>query len=183
MGKDKYLGGVLQPRTNAVYCVPGNARKVLKIADGGAPSYLDVPKEYEAEFSQQFKWLRGATVDEWSYGIPSWADRLLCVSEKDEIMLRKIEWHDEDCTKEGTTWKWHGGVVTKKKHVIGVPCNANCVLKIDYETGKVTTFGDTKLISRELSKWYGGILGEDDCVYCMPQQADCVLKICPNTEQ
>jgi hypothetical protein len=109
-------------------------------------------------------------------------------------------------------FQWHGGVISRVNGAIyGFPAHADSVLKIQPETGEVSTIGDCRLEGfrcgclrfghggrlhggtllnttppcpdRCRYKWLGGIIDPvSQCIYCIPSNADCVLKIDPHTD-
>ncbi|CAK9117267.1 unnamed protein product [Durusdinium trenchii] len=78
--------------------------------------------------------------------------------------------------------KWHGGVYCPQdQSIYGIPCNAECVLKIS--KGSVTTFAHDSPVLKGRCKWYGGLLGCDGCIYGIPNCAPSVLKIDPHSQE
>jgi hypothetical protein len=66
--------------------------------------------------------------------------------------------------------------------IYGFPAHADAVLKIQPETGEVTTIGDCHLEGFQY-KWLGGAIDPvSQCIYCIPSNANCVLKIDPRTD-
>ena len=169
VGKEKYLGGVLDPVSGNIFAIPGNAERVLRISPDTGECKLVGPV-----LKGKFKWLRGVLGDDGCiYGIPCWADNVL-----------KIDPATDEVTTFGDglgtePWKWHGGVA-QNGAIYGIPANATAVIKIVPRTGQVSIIGGPFPGD---GKWYGGLLGFDGAIYGVPTCADCVLKIDPDTDE
>lgn len=72
--------------------------------------------------------------------------------------------------------------------IIGLPCWSDSILKINTETSKVTTFGDSYLSNLPLKpsqsrwNWHGGQLSSNGYIYGVPANAERVLKVHPHNE-
>ena len=74
--------------------------------------------------------------------------------------------------------KWLGGELGDDGCIYGCPGNAESVLKIDPNTGAVSTFGGP-LPGKY--KWLRGLRAGDGSIYCVPSWATSVLRITPST--
>ena len=79
-------------------------------------------------------------------------------------------------------YKWHGCVVGSDGAIIGIPCNADCVLRVDPADDSVTLHGKGVVkTGRHRSdgkyKFLGGVLGGDGKTYCIPSDSDYVLRV------
>jgi len=82
-------------------------------------------------------------------------------------------------------YKWLRSVQTSEGIVYGLPCHADSVLRIDTNTGDITTFGSESFDTEigRLWKYHGGSISpHDGCIYCIPQSAERVLKIDPRSD-
>jgi hypothetical protein len=96
----------------------------------------------------------------------------------------------------GGKYKWLRGIVIGNI-IYGLPCHADCVLRIDSSTDEVSVidipyekYFDDKGEELEAHqerhrgwKYHGGSISpHDGCIYAIPQSAKCVLRIDPKTE-
>ncbi|CAK9117263.1 unnamed protein product [Durusdinium trenchii] len=169
MGRDKWLGGELG-QDGCVYGIPGSASRVLKITPSTREVELCGP-----EMTGKFKWLRGISLDGCIYGVPTNSAQVLqitCATGQVDLIGEVFK----------GDWKWHGGVYCPQdQSIYGIPCNAECVLKIS--KGSVTTFAHDSPVLKGRCKWYGGLLGCDGCIYGIPNCAPSVLKIDPHSQE
>ena len=76
--------------------------------------------------------------------------------------------------------KWLGGVLGADGCVYGVPGHARQVLKLEPNTGTVTTIGGP---FNGKYKWLRGVAAADGAIYCIPCHAETVLRIdCTTSE-
>ena len=93
-------------------------------------------------------------------------------------------------------YKWLRGIVIGDI-IYGLPCHADCVLRIDSSKDEVTVIdipyekyfdseGENSSAHQERHrgwKYHGGSVSpHDGCIYAIPQSAKCVLRIDPETE-
>lgn len=113
------------------------------------------------------------------YAIPGCAKRVLKINpESDSITMigPSFEGH----------FKWLRSVQTSRGIIYGLPCHADCILRIDTHSGDVSTIAcnlvDT-CVGRTW-KYHGGAISPiDGCIYCVPTCADHILKIDPSTDE
>ena len=82
--------------------------------------------------------------------------------------------------RAGGEWEWHGAAIGNDGNIYAIPSNADSVLKVEVETGKVSYIGS---LPRGGNKWYGGIKGPDGAIYGIPYTANAVLKIVPEVNR
>lgn len=175
-GDWKWHGGNLGNDGN-IYGIPANATSVLKID----PRTKEVTT-FGGPFEGRQKWYGGLKSTNGSiYGIPQNARGVL-----------KITPETGECKIIGDLgeggWKFHGGLVAGDGSLIfGIPCNADCVLKIDTKTDTLTTFGHGLKSGRHRSddkyKYLGGGVAADGKVYFFPSDAERVLCVDPETDE
>ena len=127
------------------------------------------------------KWLGGELgADGMIYGVSGSAKSILRVNpENDEVTLVGHNVKGVPCSQKRGQFKWLRGARMESGDTIGVPSNADCILRIS-ATGDVSTFGDRDLLSG-FWKWHGGILAPNGSLYACPCNSDRVLKIAPDT--
>lgn len=99
----------------------------------------------------------------------------------------------------GGKYKWLRGIVIGDI-IYGLPCHADCVLRIDSATDEVSVidipyekyFDSVKGEGQESAahqerhrgwKYHGGAISpHDGCIYAIPQSAQCVLRVDPRSE-
>lgn len=113
------------------------------------------------------------------YAIPGCAKRVL-----------KINPESDDITLIGPSFeggfKWLRSVQTSRGIIYGLPCHADCILRIDTYSGQITTIGHNLVDSCVGRPWKyhgGAICPIDGCIYCVPTCADRILKIDPETDE
>lgn len=172
-----YHGGNLAA-DGFVYAIPANATRVMKIDPRN-----DTIEFIGPEFPGNQKWFGGTMgSDGCIYGISQNADGVL-----------KIDPVTQACTilGEGTLgdgmWKYHGGIaVNGGKRIIGYPNNADCILVVDVEEGRVYTVGDDTILKSgrhripqdRRYKYLGGSCTMDGKhTFLFPCDAERILKI------
>jgi hypothetical protein len=179
-------GAALNRNATAIYCIPSNAKQVLKVdLVSLATSYLDVPapKSDNGNELLQYsnKWYGGILGnDNAIYGMPYAAGSVLRIDANDDSvsLLGEFGWNK---------YNWHGGVKAPSNGAIyAFPAHSETVLRIDTSEGMDDESRLTKLpihrapydvhpITRY--KWLGGSLGADGNVYGMPSDASSVLRV------
>ena len=178
-----YHGGNLASN-GWIYCIPANARRVVKLNP-----VTDEVEVIGSEYLGAQKWYGGIIGSNGCiYGIPHNATTVLKIDPTtDEITLL-----------EGTTeplptgkWKWHGGLAAGDK-IIGFPNNSDQVLMVDCRKSTVYTIGDSNILKSGRHrvpqdgryKYLGGALtGDNRCAYLFPCDAERVLRIDCHTEK
>ena len=135
-----YHGAAMNTNSTAIYCIPSNARNVLKLdLETLTTSYLDIPpppsqqqdqqlqqqKEHEKLLQYSNKWYGGILGDDnCIYGIPYAAGSILCIdANTDQVsLLGNFGWNK---------YNFHGGVKSKLGSIYAFPAHADTVLKID----------------------------------------------------
>lgn len=169
-GREKYLGGELADN-GMIYCIPGHARRVLKI-----DPLTDTVTAIGQSFVGDFKWLRSVKMPKTGIiiGIPCHADALLRIDPATDS-VSTITWDETECACD-TLWKWHGGNISPHDGCMYcIPQRAERVMRFDPTTETVSFVGPP-LVGR--NKWYGGLVAPcDGCIYGIPQNATGVLRI------
>lgn len=174
----------------AIYCIPSNVERVLKI-----DILTDKLTEIGPVFTEgQNKWYGGIRgKDGCIYGVPYTASGVLRIdpSTDNVQVLGKFPIGG---------WKWHGGLMCPLNGVIyAFPAHANTVLCVDTNPkppcGRAGQFDDeewrisTIPIHKHSNdndpddlryKWLGGAYGADGCIYGMPSDASSILRIDPH---
>lgn len=183
-GKYKYLGGVVSGRDGSVYCVPGDADRVLKIVprvvssspegpageDAGPElkligrSFAAVGNEQQRALASnmvQNKWQNGFYASDGRiYAIPLKAERVLCVDPELE------ETDPERC------------VTTVP--ILGPTTPAADDARDTAGAGHEQISASELLAARTgFNKWEGGVMGLDGTMYCMPLNCRYTLKVTP----
>ena len=192
---DSYMGGqtwqwhgaALNADKTAIYCIPSNAKQVLKVdLQTFTTSFIDinVPDEY-TDFSLDLtnKWYGGILGhDNAVYGVPYRAGSVLRIdAETDTATLVGPDFGSNK-------WNWHGGIEANGS-IYAFPAHANTVLKIDTtpaSRGQNCTLLDIPRAPTDTVqnyKWLGGSKGIDGNVYGMPCDASSILKINVETDQ
>jgi hypothetical protein len=195
-----YHGAAMNTNSTAIYCIPSNARHVLKLdLETLTTSYLDIPppslhhqqdqpqqqqqEEHEKLLQYSNKWYGGILGDDnCIYGIPYAAGSILCINANtDQVsLLGNFGWNK---------YNFHGGVKSRKGSIYAFPAHADTVLKIDTaargqdhdENDKISLLPihrapyDHDTVTRY--KWLGGCIGQDDNIYGMASDASSVLHI------
>jgi len=129
-GKYKYLGGVLGS-DGCIYCMPGDADRVLKIIPGmqpgGEPDVCVIGKSFEDERKCQNKWQNGFEgQDGCIYGIPLKGESVLQI----DIATQQVSSIQPKAGPLTGNNKWEGGVVGNDGCMYCMPLNSKVVLKI-----------------------------------------------------
>ena len=183
-------GAAMNNNSTAIYCVPSNAERILKIdLLGKATSYIDITpqagvalEEHAMLLGRTNKFYGGILGDDNAvYGMPYAAGSVLrvdCNTDRADL-IGDFGWGE---------YNFHGGV--KAGHCIyAFPAHSDHVLKIN--TKMACEGGDDwsrlSLLPIERApydddpvsryKWLGGSMGADGNIYGMPSDASSVLKI------
>ena len=174
------------PTGPAIYAIPSNAEKVLKVDLSSSPPLVS---EIGPSFQGQNKWYGGILgADGCIYGIPYVASGILRIDPRNDTVQALGDFDGP--------YKWHGGLLAKATGVIyAFPAHSNEVLTIDTNPNidsmdqslQVSTIPiqrhDEDTDSATLQyKWLGGSYGADDCIYGMPCDATSILRIDPMTK-
>jgi hypothetical protein len=179
--------GINQEKT-AIYCIPSNAKHVLKVDIATKTTSLIPVAGYNPAAYPNFsidstnKWYGGIVgKDNCVYGIPYGTCAVL-----------KIECATDTASLVGpdygsTKYNWHGGVQVNGK-IYAHPSHAATVLVIDTNPGSSSAVGqvcselpieraayDTD--PRQNYKWLGGSVGLDGNIYCPACDTSSILKI------
>jgi len=182
------------PYGSAIYCVPSNAKRVLKVSLEN-----DAVEEIGPTLQKglQNKWYGGIVGrDGCIYGMPYTATGVLQIDPRTDT-VRILGNYPEG------GYKWHGGLLAHSTGVIyAFPAHSNEVLYVDTNTKECSNSGlenddqswrvSTIPIQRNEEdsdphdlryKWLGGSYGADGCIYGMPSDATSILRIDPLTNQ
>ena len=184
----QWHGAGINKEQTAIYCIPSNARKVLKVdVATKTTSFIDI--DYDEAKYPEFtldctnKWYGGIIGDDNAiYGIPYNAAGVLRIDSKTDSA--KIIGPNYGCGR----YYWHGGIKSNGK-IFAHPSHAETVLVID-----TTKDVDEGIISeltihraeydkdtRTNYKWLGGSIGADGNIYCPACDSSAILKINPKT--
>lgn len=181
--------GINQEKT-AIYCIPSNAKHVLKVDLVSKTTSLIAIDGYNRDNYPNFsietsnKWYGGIVgKDNCIYGIPYRTCAIL-----------KIDCQRDTATIVGpdhgnTKFQWHGGIQVNGK-IYAHPSHADTVLVIDtnpdnrrvcYQLPIQKASYDKDM--RQNYKWLGGCVGADGNIYCPACDTSAVLKIDVTTEE
>ena len=182
----QWHGAALNADKSAIYCIPSNAREVLKLdLETFTTSFIniDVPEHYK-DFQLEL-------TNKWYGGILGWDNAVYGIPYRTGSLLR-IDCETDTASLVGpdygsNLWNFHGGIQANGA-IYAFPSHADAVLKIDTtepSRGQNCTLlpihradGDT--VRRY--KWLGGSKGLDGNIYGMPCDASSVLKIDVHTD-
>ena len=184
----QWHGASMNKEQTAIYCIPSNAKKVLKLdLTTKTTTFIDIeiPEGYpNFSIDHSNKWYGGIPGDDNAvYGMPY---RTCAVLRIDcETDTASLVGPDHGCT----LFNWHGGLKSNGS-IYAFPSHADTVLKIDTtpeSKGQTCTLLDIHRAAYDKDttkryKWLGGSYGEDGCIYAMPADASSILKIDPRTD-
>ena len=177
-GQSLYLGGA-QGLDGHVYCIPGNATRVLCI-----DTLTDRVYPIGPVIAGKFKWLRGIRVAHIIYGLPCHSPTVLRIdTQTQQVTFLDIPYEtfytakDEAHQQRNMEWKYHGGSFSDTC-IYCIPQSASHVLRIDTTTDVCSFLPSAPLVGRY--KWYGGVVGKDGAIYGIPHNAASVLRIHQN---
>ena len=121
------------------------------------------------------------------YAMPSHSSTVLHIDPTAKSRPTKVRRIRPTEPFDETKFKWLRAVrAPDSSTIIGLPCWANSILKIDTSTNSVTTFGAAALESLLASppsstrwNWHGGQVSVNGYVYAVPANAERVLKVHP----
>jgi hypothetical protein len=162
----KWLRGA-RGRDGAIYGVPSNANKVLRITP-----QTGVCEAIGGPWVGHWKWHGGVMGPDGNiYGIPCNAEQVL-----------KIDTVTGECSLFGGPYpgqlKWYGGLLGCDGCIYAIANCAEQVLKIDPVRQTTELIGQ---LPPDKYKWHGGAIGSDKCIYGFPSHFGRVLKIDPRT--
>jgi hypothetical protein len=187
----QWHGAGINHEKTAIYCIPSNARHVLKVDIATKTTSLIDVNGYDAICYPNFsietsnKWYGGIVgKDNCVYGVPYRTCAVL-----------KIDCATDTATLVGpdygtTKYNWHGGVQVNGK-IYAHPSHANTVLVINTNPGTARSSVCTELPivrapydtdPRQNYKWLGGSVGRDGNIYCPACDTSSVLKIDVTTD-
>ncbi|KAI2494934.1 hypothetical protein MHU86_19579 [Fragilaria crotonensis] len=209
-GQSLYLGGE-EGLDGNIYCIPGNANRVLCIdprtdrvypighvsttaaAAAEVASQRLIPKQQEQQQKPQlllgkFKWLRGIRVEHIIYGLPCHSPTVLRIDTRSQqVTLLEIPYESfysghANIAHEQRNMEW-------KYHGGSYSRDEGCIYAIPqsaWHVLRIDTHTDTcTLVPSEpllgRYKWYGGVVGKDGAIYGIPHNAASVLRIQNNT--
>ena len=186
----QWHGAALNKEQTAIYSIPSNAKKVLKVdLNTHSTSFIDidVPEGQYPNFSfdHSNKWYGGILgADNAVYGMPYRTCAVLRIDTENDTA--SLVGPDHGCK----LFNWHGGL-KKDGQIYAFPSHADTVLKIDTTAASKGQHCTKLPIQRapydkdttKNYKWLGGSMGEDGCIYSMPADASSILKIDPATDE
>jgi hypothetical protein len=179
----QWHGAGINMEQTAIYCIPSNAKQVLKVdVINKTSSFIDI--EYDQDTYPDFslnctnKWYGGIVGDDNAiYGIPYRAAGVL-----------RIDSNTDTATIIGPNYGvgkyfWHGGIKRLGK-IYAHPSHADTVLVIDTRENKRGVISELSIHRAEYDKdkrqnykWLGGVLGADGNIYCPACDTSSILKI------
>lgn len=182
----QWHGAALNANTTAIYCIPSNAKEVLKVSlETFTTSFIEinVPDQY-TDFSLDLtnKWYGGILGhDNAVYGIPYRTGSVLRID--CDTDTASLVGPDFGCN----LWNWHGGIQANGA-IYAFPSHADKVLKID--TTEPSRGQNCTLLPIHRApddtvqnyKWLGGAQGLNGNIYGMPCDASSILKIDVETD-
>lgn len=184
----QWHGASLNNEKTAIYSIPSNAHKVLKVdLTTHSTSFIDIhiPERYkDFSFDHTNKWYGGILGDDNAvYGMPYRTCSLLRIDTETDTAA--IVGPDHGCT----LFNWHGGLKMNGM-IYAFPSHADRVLKIDTtlaSKGENCTLLDIHRADYDTDKtknykWLGGSVGADGNIYAMPADTSSVLKIDTKTD-
>jgi hypothetical protein len=184
----QWHGASLNNEKTAIYAIPSNAQKVLKVdLKTHTTSFIDieVPEKFtNFNIEHTNKWYGGILGDDNAvYGMPYRTCSLLRIDTSTDTA--SLVGPDHGCQ----LYNWHGGL-KRNGMIYAFPSHADTVLKID--TTEASKGQNCTLLEihraaydNDLAKnykWLGGSIGEDGHIYAMPADASTVLKINVTTD-
>jgi hypothetical protein len=179
----QWHGASLNREKTAIYSIPSNAHKVLKVdLLTHTTSFIDIniPEQYtDFSFDHSNKWYGGILGDDNAvYGMPYRTCSLLRIDT--ETDTAKIVGPDHGVK----LFNWHGGL-KRNGMIYAFPSHSDKVLKIDTSMeskGEKSTLLDIHRASYDIDetknyKWLGGSIGADGNIYAMPADHSSILKI------
>ncbi|GKY95392.1 hypothetical protein MPSEU_000500800 [Mayamaea pseudoterrestris] len=181
----QWHGAGLNQEKTAIYCIPSNAKQVLKV-DLMTKSTSLIPIQYDKQKYPDFtlqssnKWYGGIFgVDNCVYGIPYRSCAVL-----------RIDCNNDSASLVGPDYgvakfNWHGGIQVNGK-IYAHPSHANTVLVIDTHTDATDENRCSEMPIRRAEyetgernqyKWLGGNVGVDGNIYCPACDTSSVLVI------
>lgn len=181
----QWHGAGINHEKTAIFCIPSNAKQVLKVDLIRKTTSLIAVTGYEPAAYPNFsidttnKWYGGIVgLDNCVYGIPY----RTCAVLKIDCIANTATLIGPDY---GTTqFNWHGGIQVKGK-IYAHPSHADTVLVIDTHPGGATPQCSELPIQRAAYdtdrrknyKWLGGTVGLDGNIYCPACDTSSMLKI------
>jgi hypothetical protein len=169
IGKHKWLGGAVDPKTGYIYGVPSHAIEIIEIrppteiGEKAKINTIPLPNQYK---EGKFKWLRGVIFDGHLYAIPSWSTH----------GVLKVRLTEESRFTKGPRVK-----------VLPLP-NPPEYYETIVETNEKIVRGQFEYTSVDRGRWmwHGGQIAIDQngdpALYCVPSNAVHVLKVNLATE-
>lgn len=186
--KWQWHGAGINHEQTAIYCIPSNAKKVLKVdITTKTTSFIDI--EYDQEKYPEFsldvrnKWYGGIVGDDNAiYGVPYRACAVLRIDATNDTA--KLIGPDYGIGN----YFWHGGI-KKNGKIYAHPSHAETVLVIDTREESKGIISELPIHRasydkdpRKNYKWLGGSIGADGHIYCPACDTSSILKINVTTD-
>jgi hypothetical protein len=179
----QWHGAGLNKEETGIFCVPSNAKKVLKVdVVTKTTSFIDI--EYDPEKYPEFsldctnKWYGGITGDD---------NAVYCVPYRAPAVL-KIDTVTNTAKLIGPNYGignyfWHGGI-KRLGRIYAHPSHADTVLVIDTREESNSAVSELPIHRADYDKdpqknykWLGGCVGADKYIYCPACDTSSILKI------
>lgn len=186
----QWHGAGINHEKTAIYCIPSNAKHVLKVDVITKTTSLIPITGYDPALYPNFsidttnKWYGGIVgKDNCVYGIPYRTCAVL-----------KIDCSADTATLVGpdfgvTKYNWHGGIQVNGK-IYAHPSHADTVLVIDTNPGALQMTSELPIERAAYDtdpcqnyKWLGGSIGLDGNIYCPACDTSAILKIDVTTDK
>ena len=165
--RDGKWSGIVKCRDNCFYCLPHDAKQILKIDPSNDETTL-VGEEYNG----YAKWRNGFVHGDCIYGIPYYAHQFL----KYNIKTETSELVGDDLA--GNNGKWMSGAVGDDGCLYCFPYYHNRILKFDPNDDTTIFVGEEIEGDDFEAKYSGTIKAKNGCIYGIPCSASRVANWC-----
>lgn len=185
----QWHGAGINGEKTAIYCIPSNARHVLKVdlmtkTASLIPIAVDAARYPNFQLDLPNKWYGGIVgADNCVYGVPYRSCAVLRIDCQSDTAA--LVGPDYGCAR----YRWHGGIQRHGK-IYAHPSHADTVLVINTNPGAKEICTELPIQRAEYDKderqnykWLGGAVGVDGNIYCPACDTSAVLKIDTLTDE